>query len=82
MRDPVETLADFLGVPKTWIYERTRENGPEVIPHTKLGHSNVSTTGDIYTHVADQEMHKPADILGKAFAHSVAESAGGSKNVQ
>jgi predicted DNA-binding transcriptional regulator AlpA len=33
----VENLAEFLGIPKTWIYDRTRENGPEVIPHVKLG---------------------------------------------
>ncbi len=33
----VEELAEFLRVPKTWIYERTRENGPELIPHVKLG---------------------------------------------
>ena len=33
----VENLAEFLGTPKTWIYDRTRENGPEVIPHIKLG---------------------------------------------
>jgi hypothetical protein len=33
----VTTLAEFLGVPKTWIYDRTRVNGPEVIPHMKFG---------------------------------------------
>jgi excisionase family DNA binding protein len=33
----VEMLAEYLGVPKTWIYDRTRENGPEMIPHIKLG---------------------------------------------
>ena len=33
----VEDLASHLGVPKTWVYDRTRENGPEVIPHLKLG---------------------------------------------
>ncbi len=33
----VENLSAYLGVPKTWIYDRTRENGPEVIPHIKLG---------------------------------------------
>ena len=33
----VSNLAEFLGVPKTWIYDRTRENGPEVIPHMKFG---------------------------------------------
>jgi hypothetical protein len=33
----ITTLSEFLGVPKTWIYDRTRENGPEVIPHMKFG---------------------------------------------
>jgi hypothetical protein len=26
-----------LGVPIGWIYKRTRKNGPEMIPHIKLG---------------------------------------------
>ena len=30
-------LAEHLNVPKSWVYERTRQNGPEVIPHMKLG---------------------------------------------
>jgi hypothetical protein len=33
----VSNLAEFLGVPKTWIYDRTQANGPEVIPHVKFG---------------------------------------------
>ncbi len=33
----VTQLADYLGVPRTWIYDRTREGGPEVIPHLKFG---------------------------------------------
>ena len=33
----VDHLADYLGVPRTWIYDRTREDGPERIPHVKLG---------------------------------------------
>ncbi len=33
----VEQLAEYLRVPKTWIYERTRRSGPELIPHLKLG---------------------------------------------
>lgn len=30
-------LARKLNVPITWIYDRTREGGPERIPHYKLG---------------------------------------------
>ena len=33
----VAQLADWLGVPRSWIYERTRRNGSETIPHLKLG---------------------------------------------
>jgi predicted DNA-binding transcriptional regulator AlpA len=33
----VDALAAHLGVPRTWIYDRTRERGPETIPHFKLG---------------------------------------------
>ena len=32
-----ENLAEFLCVPVGWIYKRTRKNGPEMIPHIKLG---------------------------------------------
>ena len=30
-------LARYLGVPVGWIYDRTQQNGPETIPHSKLG---------------------------------------------
>jgi hypothetical protein len=33
----VDFLANHLGVPRSWIYERTRRRGPELIPHLKLG---------------------------------------------
>ena len=32
-----EDLAEYLNVPVGWIYKRTRKNGPEMIPHIKLG---------------------------------------------
>ncbi len=32
-----EKLAEVLGVPLSWIYDRTRRDGPEQIPHLKLG---------------------------------------------
>jgi predicted DNA-binding transcriptional regulator AlpA len=34
--DPKE-LARELGVPVSWIYSRTRQKGPDTIPHLKLG---------------------------------------------
>ncbi len=33
----VEEVAQRFKVPKSWLYERTRPNGPERIPHVKLG---------------------------------------------
>ncbi len=32
-----EKLSERLCVPVTWISDRTRKNGPEKIPHVKLG---------------------------------------------
>jgi hypothetical protein len=33
----VDDLALFLGVPRSWVYDRTQKHGPEAIPHVKLG---------------------------------------------
>jgi excisionase family DNA binding protein len=33
----VEEVADFLKVPRSWVYERTRRRGMERLPHIKLG---------------------------------------------
>ena len=33
----VEEIAEFLRVPKSWIYARTRESGPDAMPRLKLG---------------------------------------------
>ncbi|MFH2055573.1 MAG: helix-turn-helix domain-containing protein [bacterium] len=30
-------LAARLGVPVSWIYDRTRKGGPEILPHIKVG---------------------------------------------
>jgi hypothetical protein len=32
-----EDLAEYLNVPVGWIYKRTRMNGPDTLPHIKLG---------------------------------------------
>src|SRR5581483_4585025 len=32
-----QELAGYLGVPVGWIYDRTKQKGPETIPHIKLG---------------------------------------------
>ncbi|MBW2132006.1 MAG: helix-turn-helix domain-containing protein [Deltaproteobacteria bacterium] len=33
----VEQLAETLNVPKSWVYARTMETGPNAIPRLKLG---------------------------------------------
>ncbi len=33
----VEEVAEFLRVPKTWIYEHTRPSSRSPLPHVKLG---------------------------------------------
>jgi excisionase family DNA binding protein len=33
----VREIAEFLQVPNSWVYERTRRRGNERIPHFKLG---------------------------------------------
>jgi len=33
----VSEIADDLRVPKSWIYSRTRETGPDSMPRLKLG---------------------------------------------
>ena len=33
----VHEVADLLQVPASWVYERTRRQGPEQLPHFKIG---------------------------------------------
>jgi len=33
----VQEVADLFQVPPSWIYDRTRRRGPDVIPHVKIG---------------------------------------------
>ena len=33
----VKELADRLRVSTSWVYQRTRKNAPDLIPHIKLG---------------------------------------------
>jgi hypothetical protein len=32
-----EDVASYLGVKVGWVYDRTRQGGPELIPHLRLG---------------------------------------------
>ena len=33
----VDQLAESLNVPKSWVYSRTRETGPDTLPRIKVG---------------------------------------------
>lgn len=33
----IDDLAEMLNVPKSWLYSRTRETGPDAIPRLKVG---------------------------------------------
>lgn len=33
----IDEIAGFLKVPKSWLYSRTRETGPDAIPRIKVG---------------------------------------------
>ena len=33
----VDELAEILVVPKSWVYSRTRETGPDTIPRIRVG---------------------------------------------
>jgi excisionase family DNA binding protein len=33
----VRELAEALSVPTSWVYSRTRQKGPDTIPHLRLG---------------------------------------------
>src|SRR5262249_8442200 len=63
-----------------------RETGSLKLAQKQLGHSDVATTGNIYTHVEDAEMDKPASVLGKVLGEfcgrNVVETPSESERVQ
>ena len=50
-----------------------RETGSLQLAQKQLRHSDISTTGDIYTHVEEDQLDEIASILGKSFGGSVVE---------
>ena len=50
-----------------------RTTGSLKLAQTQLGHSKVSTTGDIYTHVDEQELEKSSNALDQALSKAVVE---------
>jgi excisionase family DNA binding protein len=35
--ETIDELAEILKVPKSWLYSKTRETGPDAIPRLKIG---------------------------------------------
>jgi len=50
-----------------------KETGSLKLAQKQLRHSNISTTGDIYTHVDEGQLDEIASILGENFGGSVVE---------
>jgi len=43
----VDELAETLKVPKSWVYSRTRETGPDSMPKIKVGKYRRFVLGDV-----------------------------------
>ena len=41
--------------------------GSVKLAQEQLGHANISITGDIYTHVDDEQVDRTAEVIGKAL---------------
>ncbi|PYX04489.1 MAG: hypothetical protein DMG85_17675 [Acidobacteria bacterium] len=50
----VEELSKFLGVANSWIYDRTRVNSPDPIPHMKLGKYIRFDVGEVQAWLNDR----------------------------
>ena len=52
----VSEIAEFLKVPVSWVYERTRRRGLERIPHLRLGKYLRFSLPDIKTWLEQQRV--------------------------
>ena len=50
----VSEIAEFLKVPVSWVYERTRRTGIERIPHLKLGKYLRFSVAEVKTWIEEQ----------------------------
>lgn len=50
----VDELAEFLNVPKSWVYSRTRETGPNTMPKVKIGKYRRFVLSDVLTWIKSQ----------------------------
>jgi integrase len=44
------------------------ETGSLKYAEKQFGHSNIATTGNIYTHIADDELDLVAEAIGRALS--------------
>ena len=51
----VDELAEFLNVPKSWVYSRTRETGPDSIPMIKVGKYRRVVLADVLAWLESQQ---------------------------
>ena len=58
----VDELADHLQTPKSWVYHRTRQKGPECIPHIKVGKYCRFNLQDVHEWLMSQQEKEQHDI--------------------
>ena len=51
----VDELAESLNVPKSWVYSRTRETGPDAMPKLKCGKYCRFNFQDVLDWLKDQQ---------------------------
>ncbi len=51
----VDKLAESLNVPKSWVYSRTRETGPDAMPKLKVGKYCRFVLEDVLAWLKDKE---------------------------
>lgn len=51
----VNELAETLRVPKSWVYSRTRETGPEAIPRIRVGKYIRFDLNSVLKYLKDQQ---------------------------
>ena len=54
----IDEMADVLKVPKSWLYSRTRETGPDAIPRIKVGKYLRFRFEDVMHWIEEQQNEK------------------------
>jgi excisionase family DNA binding protein len=56
----VSELARRLKVPKSWVYDRTRQGGPDHLPHYRLGKYVRFSITEVLAHIRKEEDQSPS----------------------